>query len=170
LCHDPAQVREQLAGRVLTRAQVGARYALPGELIVGTDSHTPHSDALGCVAFGVGTTDRANALMTGAVRIATPEVLRIEVDGALPPGVGRVFEFGGAGVRRLSIDERATLTNMTAELGGFTGLVEPDEETLRFRRAPRRPGSGPAAVRAGRTAGTGHRLRRQLHRRQARGL
>ena len=59
------------------------RYALPGELIVGTDSHTPHSGALGCVAFGVGTTDMANAFMTGAVRFAMPEVLRIEVDGRL---------------------------------------------------------------------------------------
>jgi len=121
----------------ISHALMAERYALPGELIVGTDSHTPHSGALGCVAFGVGTTDMANAFMTGAVRRALPEVLRIEVDGALPPGVGRVFEFGGAGVRRFSNDERATLTNMTAELGGFTGLVEPDEETLRFLRERR---------------------------------
>ncbi len=52
-------------------------------------------------------------------------------------GIGKVFEFGGAGVRGLSIDERATLTNMTAELGGFTGIVEPDAETLRFLRERR---------------------------------
>lgn len=101
----------------------------------------------------------ANAFVTGAIRLATlPEVLRIEVEGRLPlgtcakdlvlhllalpeiragAGVGRVFEFGGPGVRALSIDERATLTNMTAELGGFTGLVEPDEETQRFLRERR---------------------------------
>jgi 3-isopropylmalate/(R)-2-methylmalate dehydratase large subunit len=132
--------------------------ALPGTLIVGTDSHTPHSGALGCVAIGVGTTDMANAFLTGAVRLGRPEVLRIEVDGRLPPGtsakdlalhllalpeiragagVGRVFEFGGDAVRALGIDERATLTNMTAELGGLTGLVEPDVETVHFLRERR---------------------------------
>jgi 3-isopropylmalate/(R)-2-methylmalate dehydratase large subunit len=143
----------------ISHALVAERYALPGQLIVGTDSHTPHSGALGCVAFGVGTTEMANAFVTGAVRLATlPEVLRIEVEGRLPlgtcakdlvlhllalpeiragAGVGRVFEFGGPGVRALSTDERATLTNMTAELGGFTGLVEPDEETQRFLRERR---------------------------------
>jgi 3-isopropylmalate/(R)-2-methylmalate dehydratase large subunit len=142
----------------ISHALMAERYALPGELIVGTDSHTPHSGALGCVAFGVGTTEMANAFMTGAVRFGNPEVLRIEVDGRLPvgvsakdlvlqllalpairagAGVGRVFEFGGAAVRALDIDERATLTNMTAELGGFTGIVEPDEVTLRFLRERR---------------------------------
>lgn len=142
----------------ISHALMAERYALPGELIVGTDSHTPHSGALGCVAFGVGTTDMANAFMTGAVRAGSPEVLRIEVDAALRPGVtakdlvlhllalpsiragvgvGRVFEFGGSAVRRLSIDERATLTNMCAELGGFTGMVEPDETTVQFLRERR---------------------------------
>ncbi len=142
----------------ISHAMVAERYARPGMLIVGTDSHTPHSGALGCVAFGVGSTDMANAFVTGAVRFALPPVLRIEVDAPLPPGVsakdlmlhllalpalregagvGHVFEFGGAGVRALSTDERATLTNMTAELGGFTGLVEPDDETIRFLRERR---------------------------------
>jgi 3-isopropylmalate/(R)-2-methylmalate dehydratase large subunit len=142
----------------ISHALMAERYALPGELIVGTDSHTPHSGALGCVAFGVGTTDMANAFMTGAVRFALPEVLRIEVDGSLPTGVsakdlvlhllalpsirsgtgvGRVFEFGGMTVRQLSIDERATLTNMCAELGGFTGIVEPDDATVQFLRERR---------------------------------
>lgn len=137
----------------ISHAMVAERYARPGQLIVGTDSHTPHSGALGCVAFGVGTTEMANAFLTGGVRLGCVEVLRIEVDGLLPPGVsakdlalhllalpairagagvGRVFEFGGSAVRALGIDERATLTNMTAELGGLTGLVEPDETTLRF--------------------------------------
>jgi 3-isopropylmalate/(R)-2-methylmalate dehydratase large subunit len=142
----------------ISHAMVAERYALPGQLIVGTDSHTPHSGALGCVAVGVGSTDMANAFLTGAVRMGRPEVLRIEVESTLPPGVsakdlalhllalpgiragagvGRVFEFGGPGVRALATDERATLTNMTAELGGFTGLVEPDGETLRFLRERR---------------------------------
>jgi 3-isopropylmalate/(R)-2-methylmalate dehydratase large subunit len=137
----------------ISHAVMAEEYALPGQLIAGTDSHTPHSGALGCVAFGVGTTDMANAFVTGAVRITVPPVLRVEFEGALPrglaakdlvlhllaepsiragAGVGKVFEFGGSVVRQLSTDERATLTNMTAELGGFTGIVEPDEETVRF--------------------------------------
>ncbi len=137
----------------ISHALVAEQYALPGQLVVGTDSHTPHSGALGCVAFGVGTTDMANAFVTGAVRITVPPVLRVEFDGTLPPGltakdlalhlladpdiqggagVGRVFEFAGPVIRAMSTDERATLTNMTAELGGFTGLVEPDDETVRF--------------------------------------
>lgn len=139
----------------ISHALVAEQYALPGQLIVGTDSHTPHSGALGCLAFGVGTTDIANAFVTGAVRVTMPEVLRIELDGTLPAGVtakdlvlhllarpdlkagagvGRVFEFGGPGIAALNTDERATLCNMTAELGGFAGLVEPDEETRRFLR------------------------------------
>ncbi len=142
----------------ISHALVAERYALPGQLIVGTDSHTPHSGALGCVAFGVGTTDMANAFVTGRVRFTMPPVLRVECRGALAPGVtakdlvlhllalpalregagvGHVFEFGGSAVRALDIDERATLTNMTAELGGFTGIVEPDDQTVRFLRERR---------------------------------
>lgn len=142
----------------ISHALLAERYARPGQVVVGTDSHTPHSGALGCVAFGVGTTDIASAFVTGAVRFAMPESILIELDGerprgvsakdivlhllALPEiragaGVGRVFEFAGPAVRALSIDERATLTNMTAELGGFAGLVAPDEETRRFIRERR---------------------------------
>jgi 3-isopropylmalate/(R)-2-methylmalate dehydratase large subunit len=137
----------------ISHAMMAEQYALPGGLLVGTDSHTPHSGALGCVAFGVGTTDMANAFVTGAVRLTMPAVLRVDFDGRLPAGVtakdlalhllarpairagagvGKVFEFGGEVVRGLSTDERATLTNMVAELGGFTGIVEPDGETVRF--------------------------------------
>jgi 3-isopropylmalate/(R)-2-methylmalate dehydratase large subunit len=134
------------------------QYALPGQLVVGTDSHTPHSGAVGCVAFGVGTTDMGSAFLTGAVRITVPEVLRIQVEGVLPTGVsakdlvlhllaepsirggacvGKAIEFCGSAVKALSTDERATLTNMAAELGGFTGIVEPDAETVRFVRERR---------------------------------
>lgn len=137
----------------ISHALIAENYALPGQLIVGTDSHTPHSGALGCLAFGVGTTDMANAFVTGALRFTMPESLRIHVSGPLPAGVaakdvilhllaepniqagggvGKVFEFTGDAIRAMSTDERATLTNMTAELGGFTGIVEPDEETVRF--------------------------------------
>lgn len=142
----------------ISHALVAERYALPGALIVGTDSHTPHSGALGCVAYGVGSTDMANAMVTGLARLTLPEALRVELQGELPAGVsakdlalhllalpamragagvGRVFEFGGSAVRALRTDERATLTNMTAEMGGFTGLVEPDAETVRFLKERR---------------------------------
>ena len=142
----------------ISHAMVAEHYALPGQLVVGTDSHTPHSGALGCVAFGVGTTDMANAFVTGAVRLTMPPSLRVVLDGHLAAGatakdvvlhlladpfiragggVGKVFEFCGAALRHLSTDERATLTNMTAELGGFTGIVAPDSETVRFLRERR---------------------------------
>jgi 3-isopropylmalate/(R)-2-methylmalate dehydratase large subunit len=142
----------------ISHAMMAEHYALPGQLVAGTDSHTPHSGALGCVAFGVGTTDMANAFVTGAVRLTMPPVLRVELQGTLPPGVaakdialhllalpairagggvGKVFEFGGPALAALSTDERATLTNMTAELGGLTGIVEPDAETVRFLKERR---------------------------------
>ena len=137
----------------ISHAMMAEHYACPGQVVVGTDSHTPHSGALGCVAFGVGTTDMANALVTGAVRVTWPDCVRIVLNGTCPPGVtakdvvlhllslpfirqggglGRVFEFAGAGVAAFSTDERATLTNMTAEMGGLTGIVAPDDETVRF--------------------------------------
>ena len=142
----------------ISHAMVAEHYALPGQVVVGTDSHTPHSGALGCAAFGVGTTDMANAFVTGAVRVTWPESIRVQLQGrlhdgvtakdlllhllALPlirqgGGVGKVFEFAGEGIAHLSTDERATLTNMTAELGGLTGIVAPDAETQRFLRERR---------------------------------
>lgn len=128
-------------------------YVLPGMVILGSDSHTPHAGALGCVAFGAGTTAIFNAWMTKDVRLTVPESMRIDVEGAMPPGVtakdiilevlrhpavkgggaiGRIVEWAGSTVRALSVDERATLTNMSAEMGAFTGVVEPDETTIRW--------------------------------------
>jgi 3-isopropylmalate/(R)-2-methylmalate dehydratase large subunit len=142
----------------ISHAMMAERHALPGQVVVGTDSHTPHSGALGCIAFGVGTTDMANAFVTGAVRMTVPPSLRIEYHGSLAPGVtakdlvlhlladpkiragagvGKVFEFAGSAIAQLSTDERTTLTNMTAELGGFTGIVAPDAETVRFLKERR---------------------------------
>ncbi len=142
----------------ISHAMMAERYALPGQVVVGTDSHTPHSGALGCVAFGVGTTDMANAFVTGAVRMTLPESIRVVLNGTLQAGVtakdvvlqllaqpaiksgagvGKVFEFTGPVVSAMSVDERATLTNMCAELGGFTGIVAPDAETVRFLRERR---------------------------------
>ncbi|RQS09998.1 aconitase family protein [Burkholderia sp. Bp8998] len=142
----------------ICHSMMAEQYALPGQIVVGTDSHTPHSGSLGCLAFGAGATDIANSWTTGYVRCKIPETLRIEVDGMLRPGVtakdlvlyllqmeairsggaiGLVFEYGGRAVRALPIDERATLTNMVAELGGFTGIVEPDARTVAFLKEHR---------------------------------
>ncbi|WP_020656087.1 aconitase family protein [Massilia niastensis] len=142
----------------ISHAMMAENYALPGQVVVGTDSHTPHSGALGCLAFGVGTTDMANSMVSGAVRLTVPRSLLVEFTGQLPAGVtakdlvlhllatpqikagagvGKVFEFAGPAVERLSTDERTTLTNMTAELGGFSGIVAPDQETVRFLRERR---------------------------------
>ncbi|SAL11605.1 isopropylmalate isomerase large subunit [Caballeronia peredens] len=142
----------------ISHAMMAERYALPGQVVVGTDSHTSHSGALGCVAFGVGTTDMANAFVTGGVRMTVPQSLRIDLHGPIPAGVtakdivlhlladariragagvGKVFEFAGTAIADLSTDERTTLTNMTAELGGFTGIVAPDQETVRFLKERR---------------------------------
>jgi 3-isopropylmalate/(R)-2-methylmalate dehydratase large subunit len=142
----------------ISHAMMAEHYALPGQVVVGTDSHTPHSGALGCVAFGVGTTDMANAFVTGAVRMTVPGLVLVQLDGEIPPGVtakdivlhlmalpgiraghgvGKVFEFAGPVIAQLSTDERTTLTNMTAELGGLTGIIAPDAETARFLKERR---------------------------------
>jgi 3-isopropylmalate/(R)-2-methylmalate dehydratase large subunit len=128
-------------------------YALPGQIIIGSDSHTPHAGAVGCVAFGVGTTDVFNSWITKDVRVRVPEQVRVRVSGHKPENVtakdfmleilrtdfvrngdaiGRIIEYTGEAVADLSIDERATMTNMAAEVGGFTGIVTADEKTVEF--------------------------------------
>jgi 3-isopropylmalate/(R)-2-methylmalate dehydratase large subunit len=127
--------------------------ALPGQLVTGTDSHTCMAGALGCFAFGVGSTDMANAWYTKDVRVTVPETARFVLTGKLRHGVcakdvmlhilsqpffktgqgiGKVLEFAGHGVRAMSLDERATLTNMAVEAGGFTGIIEADEVVVDY--------------------------------------
>ncbi len=134
------------------------RYALPGQIIVGTDSHTPHCGAVGAFAFGVGATEMANAWLTGDARLAVPGTCLVHLRSRLPVGVGakdlalhllhlpyirdgraigQIIEFSGEAVAHLSTDERATLTNMVAEIGGLTGLIVPDAETVRYLRERR---------------------------------
>lgn len=121
---------------------------LPGQIVAGTDSHTCMAGALGCFAFGVGSTDMANAWLTRDVRVAVPKSARFNLHGRLPfgvtakdvmlyllaqpfwrsgEGIGKVLEFAGEGVRAMGLDERATLTNMAVEAGGFTGIIEADD-------------------------------------------
>jgi len=128
-------------------------HAEPGMVIIGSDSHTPHAGAVGCVAFGVGTTAIFNSWITKDVRITVPETVRVVVRGKKPDNVtakdfmleilrhpyvksgkaiGKLMEYCGDAVESLSVDERATMTNMTAEVGGFTGYVAPDGRTVEY--------------------------------------
>ena len=134
------------------------RYALPGQIIVGPDSHTSHSGALGALAFGVGAADLANAWVTGDVRVTVPSTVMVRLHGSLRPGVyakdlvlhllslpffrdghvrGHIIEYAGEALHTLQTDERSTLTNMAADFGAFAGIVAPDEETVRFVRERR---------------------------------
>jgi 3-isopropylmalate/(R)-2-methylmalate dehydratase large subunit len=128
-------------------------YALPGQVNVGSDSHTPHVGAIGCIAFGIGTTDLFNSWITKDVRVKVPESVKIVIRGKRHLNVtakdfilkilsldyvrsgkalAKVMEYGGEAVEALSVDERATMTNMAAEIGGFTGIVAPDEKVVEF--------------------------------------
>jgi 3-isopropylmalate/(R)-2-methylmalate dehydratase large subunit len=132
--------------------------ALPGELVIGTDSHTCMAGVLGCLAFGVGSTDMANAWLTRDVRVDVPETVRVRLTGDLNPGVcakdvmlcllarpeikrggavGKVLEFCGPGLLGLSLGERATLTNMAVEAGAFTGIIAADEVVVAYLMAAR---------------------------------
>jgi 3-isopropylmalate/(R)-2-methylmalate dehydratase large subunit len=132
--------------------------ALPGQVVIGTDSHTCMAGALGCFAFGVGSTDMANAWMTRDVRVTVPQSAHFELTGKLRPGVcakdvmlhilsqpffksgegiGKVLEFAGDGIGPLPLDERATLTNMAVEAGGFTGIIEADDVVVDYLVAQR---------------------------------
>ena len=133
--------------------------ANPGDLVAGTDSHTCMAGALGCFAFGVGSTDMANAWFTRDVRIRVPETARFVLHGKLRPGVvakdvmlellsmdffksgqgiGKVLEFAGPAVEDMSLDERATLTNMAVEAGGFTGIIEADDVVIDYLKGRRK--------------------------------
>lgn len=128
-------------------------YALPGQLNIGSDSHTPHVGAMGCVAFGIGTTDVFNAWFTKDVRVKVPESVRVVIRGKRHENVtakdfilkllamdyirsgkalAKVIEYAGEAIEELSVDERATMTNMAAEIGGFTGIVAPDAKVVEF--------------------------------------
>jgi len=142
-------------------------HALPGHVIIGSDSHTPHAGAVGCVAFGVGTTAIFNSWITKDVRVEVPKSFRVIVRGQKPANVtakdfmleilrhpyiksgqaiGQIIEYAGEAVEALSVDERATMTNMAAEVGAFTGIIAPDERTVEYLVAQR--GMSPAEARA----------------------
>jgi 3-isopropylmalate/(R)-2-methylmalate dehydratase large subunit len=128
-------------------------HALPGQIIIGSDSHTPHAGAVGCIAFGVGTTAIFNSWITKDTRVQVPQSFKVIVRGRKPDNVtakdfmlqilrhpyvkngdaiGQIVEYAGESVEALSVDERATMTNMAAEVGAFTGIIAPDAKTVEY--------------------------------------
>jgi len=126
------------------------RFVLPGDIVIGTDSHTCTYGGLGAFATGVGSTDGAAAMATGEIWLRVPETIRVRLTGALPPHVHpkdvilsiigklgadgatyRAIEFAGEGAARISMEGRFAMCNMAIEAGAKTGLFEPDETTAR---------------------------------------
>ena len=130
------------------------RFAVPGETLIGSDSHTPTAGAVGMLAMGAGGLDVALAMAGGAYYINVPKVCKVNIIGSFKPmvtgkdvvlevlrrltvkgGVSRIFEYGGEGIKNLSVPQRATITNMGAELGATTSIFPSDERTLEFFKA-----------------------------------
>ncbi len=133
------------------------RFGVPGKTLIGSDSHTPTGGGIGMIAIGAGGLDVAVAMGGGAYYITYPKVVKVELTGKLNPwvsakdvilqvlkimtvkgGVGKVIEYCGEGVKTLSVPERATITNMGAELGATTSIFPSDEITKEFLKAQQR--------------------------------
>ena len=130
------------------------RFGIPGKTLIGSDSHTPTGGGIGMIAIGAGGLDVAVAMGGGAYYITYPKIVKVNLTGKLSPwvsakdvilevlrrmsvkgGVGKVIEYCGEGVKTLSVPERATITNMGAELGATTSIFPSDETTLAFLKA-----------------------------------
>lgn len=130
------------------------RFGIPGKTLIGSDSHTPTAGGIGMLAFGAGGLDVAVAMGGGPYYITMPKIVLVNLKGRLQPwvsakdvlleilrimtvkgGVGKIIEYGGEGVKTLSVPERATITNMGAELGASTSIFPSDEVTREFMRA-----------------------------------
>ena len=133
------------------------RFGIPGKTLIGSDSHTPTGGGLGMIAIGAGGLDVAVAMGGGTYYITYPKVVKVNLTGKLSPwvaakdvilevlrimsvkgGVGKVIEYTGEGVKTLSVPERATITNMGAELGATTSIFPSDEITKEFMKAQKR--------------------------------
>ena len=147
------QMGQRLGSQAICHSKILEEYAEPGMLIIGTDSHTPHAGAIGAVAFGVGTTAIFNSWITKDVRVNVPPSFKVVVSGEPAANVtakdymleilrhpyirdghaiGQIIEYAGPAVEALSIDERATMTNMAAEVGAFTGIISADDRSVEF--------------------------------------
>ncbi len=130
------------------------RFGVPGRTLLGSDSHTPTGGGIGMIAIGAGGLDVAVAMGGGPFYLATPKVVLVELKGKLRPGVsakdiilevlrrvsvkggvGKIFEYGGPGVKTLTVPERSTITNMGAELGATTSIFPSDATTKAFLKA-----------------------------------
>lgn len=127
------------------------RFSVPGDTLLGSDSHTPTAGGVAMLAIGAGGLDVALAMAGEAYYIKVPKVVKVNLNGKLSPmvsskdiileilkretvkgGVGKVYEYGGEGVKNLSVPQRATITNMGAELGATTSIFPSDERTKEF--------------------------------------
>lgn len=134
------------------------RFGVPGQTLIGSDSHTPTAGGLGMLSFGAGGLDVACAMAGEPFYITMPKVVRVTLNGKLKPwvsakdiilellrrlsvkgGRGKIFEFAGPGIKTLSIPERATITNMGTELGTTTSIFPSDEVTKQFLAQQKRP-------------------------------
>ncbi len=130
------------------------RFGIPGKTLIGSDSHTPTGGGIGMLAFGAGGLDVAVAMGGGTYYITMPRIVKVELTGKLSPwvaakdvilevlrrmsvkgGVGKIVEYAGEGVKTLSVPERATITNMGAELGASTSVFPSDDVTRQFMAA-----------------------------------
>lgn len=135
------------------------RFGIPGKTLIGSDSHTPTGGGIGMLAMGAGGMDVAAAMGGGAYYITMPKMYKVNLTGKLKPfvsakdisleilrllsvkgGVGAIIEWGGEGIKNLSVPERATITNMGTELGATTSIFPSDEVTREFLRAEGREG------------------------------
>src|SRR5689334_4786808 len=147
------ELKDRKGSEGICHSIVAETYALPGQLNVGSDSHTPHVGAVGCIAFGIGTTDVFNSWITKDVRVKVPESVKVIVRGKRKPNVtakdyillllsmeyirsgkalAKVMEYSGEAIEALSVDERATMCNRASEIGDFTSIVAPDQKTVQF--------------------------------------
>lgn len=129
-------------------------YGKPGKTLLGSDSHTPTGGGLGMIAIGAGGLDVAVAMAKGTYSLTAPKVVKVQLNGALRPwvsakdvilyvlkeltvkgGVGKIIEYTGEGVKNLSVTDRATITNMGAELGATTSVFPSDENTLEYLKS-----------------------------------
>ena len=131
-----------------------ARFGVPGKLSMGGDSHTPHGGSIGMLCIGVGGMDVATAMTGVPMRLKMPQIIKVNLKGHLKPGcnakeiilemlrrvgikggLGKVFEYVGEGAAGLEVAERATITNMGAEMGATTSIFQADEQVRKFMRA-----------------------------------